>query len=427
MTPTAIAPTGPGAPARGARSASAWCSAMPRSPTSATCRSSTRAIPTSASSCPTTRARRRCRSRRASTRTRRSARSASAARRRPIRPTCCAGASRPSRRTRRRHGPLLITTLSFPASPAFVALDRATPAFRTFGGVPTITATAACSDEDGNPVLQRTGAPGAASAPSATSTSTRRRTGLRPEDVETGWGYGTPARVVNGARAARRRSSRVRSGPSSSESVHDERRHADSSTTLSFTPQFWGDFYTLANVADGTNAPPHGPAGHQGDGAAAAAGTHVHRVPDDAHVINTGIDLRRSFQRLEEWRERPCRSPSCSVPAGRATWRTATTRHRPGHRSDHRPGRLHRHRAPGRQRDLRADHRHQDDLHRSRGADRSRSDAAGRRTQLTFGQRADDPRRNPHESDGADVRPRGDVHVDLADHLHDHRHATARR
>ena len=53
-------------------------------------------------------------------------------------------------------------------------------------------------------------------------------------------------------------------------------------------------------------------------------------------------------------------------------------RHRPRHCSDHRPGGLHCHRAPGRQRDLRTDHRHQGDLHRPRDAGRSSFDAACR-------------------------------------------------
>ena len=41
-------------------------------------------------------------------------------------------------------GPLIIRTLSFPASPAFVALTPANPDFKTFGGVPTISGTATC-------------------------------------------------------------------------------------------------------------------------------------------------------------------------------------------------------------------------------------------------------------------------------------------
>ena len=57
------------------------------------------------------------------------------------------------------NGPLVIRTLNFPAAPAFVTLDPATPTFRTFGGIAPITGAAVCSDKFGNTVLNGVGAP----------------------------------------------------------------------------------------------------------------------------------------------------------------------------------------------------------------------------------------------------------------------------
>jgi hypothetical protein len=109
------------------------------------------------------------------------------------------------------NGPLVIRTLNFPAAPAFFTLDTATPTFRTFGGIGTITGAAVCADKFGNPVLNGVGAP--ASTLGALGNyyiDTAAQTLYGPK-TSTGWPAGTM--IVNGPNGRRRacRARRVRS------------------------------------------------------------------------------------------------------------------------------------------------------------------------------------------------------------------------
>jgi len=147
--------------------------------------------------------------------------------------------------------PLLITTLSFPASPAFVALNAASPAFTTFGGVPTITGTAVCADQSGNPVLNGAGPPAAAlGAFGNYYVDTTNQQVYGPKGA-TGWGSGT-LQIFNGPSGPQAKLP----CPPAAIAVGSFTTNAAtqvSTSSISFTPKFWGDFYTLVNVADGSN------------------------------------------------------------------------------------------------------------------------------------------------------------------------------
>ena len=165
-------------------------------------------------------------------------------------------------------GPLVIRTLSFPLTPAFVAGDQATPAFRAFGGTPQVTGSAVCSDKDGNFILQGTGAPAVAlgaagnfyidtaaemvfgpkggpgttpQAPwvSVSPASPTPQIGVaQPGDLQTGpkAGFACPPAGI----------------AVTNPFVTDANRN--STTTLTFTPKFLGEFFMRAGVFDSTNA-----------------------------------------------------------------------------------------------------------------------------------------------------------------------------
>ena len=71
------------------------------------------------------------------------------------------------------NGPLVIRTLNFPSSPAFVALTPVSTPFRTFGGNAADHRRAVCADKFGNTVLNGAGAPAASPVSTGTTTSTR--------------------------------------------------------------------------------------------------------------------------------------------------------------------------------------------------------------------------------------------------------------
>ncbi|MFO1322513.1 MAG: kelch repeat-containing protein [Burkholderiales bacterium] len=147
--------------------------------------------------------------------------------------------------------PLLITTLTIPASPAFVALDPIATPFSTFGGVAPITGNAVCTDQNGTPVLNGTGAPAAAlGAVGNYYVDTAAQLVYGPK-TQSGWGSGTP-QIFNGPSGPQAKfpcpPAAIAVGPFATNAATQV-----STTSLTFTPKFWGDFYTLVNVADGAN------------------------------------------------------------------------------------------------------------------------------------------------------------------------------
>lgn len=171
--------------------------------------------------------------------------------------------------------PLLIITQSF--TTPFIALDDAAPAFRTFGGQPTtpsgpvtVTATAACSDEDGNPVLQGTGSPqGTVTAAPGTfyiDTSAHMVYGPKIGVDNSGWVYTVPtvspvSQFVNATFPPDPQTSLKAwlSCPITGPTVDPNPLTTNASTQISstavkFKPQFWGDLFVLTSAFDGTNA-----------------------------------------------------------------------------------------------------------------------------------------------------------------------------
>ena len=170
--------------------------------------------------------------------------------------TIAADASNPN-------GPLVIRTLSFPASPAFVALTSVQTPFQTFGGNGSVSGSAVCYDALGNTVLNGTGNPTSSiGAPGNYYIDTTAQTRFGPKNPPDSshsiawWPPTGTSLIVSGP-----------SGPQASvpcppgaigfnpnpftQEAQPQQAYSDSSVT--FAPKYWGDFYLRANVSDASS------------------------------------------------------------------------------------------------------------------------------------------------------------------------------
>ncbi len=134
----------------------------------------------------------------------------------------------------------------------------------------TVTATAACSDEDGNPVLQGAGSPqGNVTAAPGTfyiNTSAHMVYGPKIGTDNSGWVYTVPtvspvSQFVNATLPPDPQTSLKAwlSCPLTGPTVDPNPLNTNastqiSSTALKFKPQFWGDVYMRTSAFDGTSA-----------------------------------------------------------------------------------------------------------------------------------------------------------------------------
>jgi uncharacterized protein YjbI with pentapeptide repeats len=159
--------------------------------------------------------------------------------------------------------PLIITTQSFPTS--FVALTPASPTVNTFGGTPTplvpaITGTVQCTDKNGNPVLTGSGPPSASlGSPGSWYVDTNANVVYGQKDSVLGWGSGQP-QISSAPRLGDPQTGPhailpfcpllAQGGSAVALGAFTNTGPQISAANLSFTSQYWGDFYTLVNVAD---------------------------------------------------------------------------------------------------------------------------------------------------------------------------------
>ena len=158
------------------------------------------------------------------------------------------------------NGPLVIRSLNFPSG--FVASPPApvsTP-LAMFGGKPAITGNTVCTDKFGNTVLNTVLPPRGRQAPLSasmgTTTSTRPRRCCMAQDARR---MGCAQSLINGADSTHPTPyasvpcppTGIAIGPFTSATATD----GSISTTapVTFTPKYWGDFYTLASVADASS------------------------------------------------------------------------------------------------------------------------------------------------------------------------------
>jgi uncharacterized protein YjbI with pentapeptide repeats len=144
------------------------------------------------------------------------------------------------------NGPLLIRTLSFPAGSA-TALQNPGLLVRTLGGTGSVSGTAICTDKDGTP----------------TSITDPQISTVNPPA-----GYIAKA-LIPCAQAPI--------------TVSDDGT-ATRTAKLSFTPQYWGEFYTLVSLKDGSASPQTDRQVIKVVGAARDSGVHLYRFSDAARV-----------------------------------------------------------------------------------------------------------------------------------------------
>jgi hypothetical protein len=155
------------------------------------------------------------------------------------------------------NGPLVIRTLSFSA--AFVASPPApvNAPLTMFGGKPAITGNAVCTDKLGNTVLNATGVPGAGVGVDGNYYIDTAAQLLYGPKTGGAWGGGTslikpidqdhptPYASVPCPPAG------IALGPFTSVTAPD--LSVSTTAPVTFTPKYWGDFYTLASVADASS------------------------------------------------------------------------------------------------------------------------------------------------------------------------------
>jgi uncharacterized protein YjbI with pentapeptide repeats len=160
--------------------------------------------------------------------------------------------------------PLIITTQSFPTT-SFVALAPARPTVNTFGGTPTplvpaITGTVQCTDKDGNPVLTGSGPPSSSlGSPGSWYVDTNANLVYGPKDSLLGWGSGQP-QISSAPRLGDPQAGPhailpfcpllPQGGSAVALSAFTNTGPQISTANLSFTSQYWGDFYARVGVAD---------------------------------------------------------------------------------------------------------------------------------------------------------------------------------
>ena len=157
--------------------------------------------------------------------------------------------------------PLIITSVSFPPTPGlFVALQPAPVSTKvtTFGGTGAITGAVACSDKDGNPVLTGAGAPAAAFGAVGNWYIDVSNSLVYGQKTLAGWGGSQPLIQITP------RPGDPQTGPHAilpcplppaAVAVGAFTTTGQvSAAPLTFTPTYWGDFYTRLAAFDATSS-----------------------------------------------------------------------------------------------------------------------------------------------------------------------------